>query len=209
MNRPIKCAAMSATIAVSLVCSGCGGGGGSASPAGESPTEPATGPELHFADDLEPVCRGTGAPFATPYDSARAGIHKTAMLSGADVDDLSETSSSLNPEWIVLFSDQTDEYAKVELVVCSIRTATAFVKECTGYESDGEATENVVQLYSATYQVEVREASTAAVLGQTTVEAEATDCPGFVFFDADGNSEDWFEEDAQAIIDFAKPFVVT
>jgi hypothetical protein len=190
------------------VLAGCGGGdGGDAG--GEAEGDGGGDVEQHFPDDLEPVCRGTGAAFSTPYDPATPGIHTTVMLSGADVDDLLETSSSLNPEWVPLFSDQSDEYAKTQLVVCALRTGSSLVQECTGYESDGEATDNVVKLYTATYQVELRAATTAELIDSTTIEAQATDCPSFVMFDADSNTKDWYEDASDEIIDFVKPHVVT
>jgi hypothetical protein len=188
------------------------GGGDDAGDAGDGDGDGGGGGgdvTLHFPDDLEPVCRGTGASFATPYDAAAPGIHTTVMLSGDDIDALTETSSSLNPEWIPMFSDQSDEYAKTQLVVCALRTASSLVQECTGYESDGEATDNVVMLYSATYQVELRAATTAELIDSTTIEAQATDCPSFVMFDADSNTKDWYEDAYGEIIDFVKPHVVT
>jgi hypothetical protein len=209
MQRSATIRRMTGAVVLVLALAACGGGSDSGAGGEPSDSGADTSVTLHFPDDLEPVCRGTGAAFATPYDPAAAGIHTTVMLAGADVDDLSETSSSLNPEWIPTFSEASDEYASTQLVVCSLRTASVLAEECTGYESDGESTDNVVHLYSATYQFELRAATTAEVLGQTTVEAAATECPSFVMFDADSNSEDWYEDADDQIIDFVKPYVVT
>ena len=81
---------------------------------------------------------------------------------------------------------------------------TTLVEECTGYQTDGVDTGNVVNLYSADYAVSVHEATTGKELGATTITATATECPTYVTF-TDGEKEtDWYQTDDGAITDAAK-----
>ena len=83
------------------------------------------------------------------------------------------------------------------------------MQECTGYESDGVETGNVVNLYSADYDVSIHAATTGEELGRTTVSAIGTECPMFVSFSEGETTRDWFETDAEAVAAFARPFVET
>ena len=136
----------------------------------------------HFDSDFAQVCRGTGVDWAVPYDAAVTGPHKVVVLQGPNESDLSSISTG-NAEWDVLFDSASDAYAKVELVACAIRTGEQFSQTCTGYKKDGVDTGNTVDYYSATYDVTLRAATTAEVLGETSVTAEADQCPMLVFFD--------------------------
>ncbi len=165
--------------------------------------------EQMFPSDFEPACRNNPVTGATPYDPARAGIHKVVLLAGTSVDDLSEGFLDLPSEWMILFDTESDQYATAELVLCVVRTTTTLVKECTGYESDGVETDNVVKLYSAEYDVSAHEATTGAEVGRSTVSAIADECPMFVSFTEGERTRDWFETDAAAVAAFARPFAET
>ncbi len=203
------------TLAALSAVPGCGGGDddadepGIGEPSAVSAAPTVAAASQHFSTDFEPVCRGTGAEFATPYDPAVAGVHPTLMLQGADVDDLVESTAGLNPEWTVMFDATADAYAEVELVVCSVRTAAVLTQTCTGYQDEGVDTGNTVDLYAATYAVTVRVARTAEVLAETTVDTPGDECPMFVMFTEGESSTEWYDEDGQAVIDFVKPFAAT
>jgi hypothetical protein len=177
-------------VAAAGVAAGCGGGDDDAEGADVDTAEPAddgspaTLPPAsqHFDSDFAQVCRGTGAEWATPYDPAQAGPHKVVVLQGPNESDLLSISTG-NTEWDVLFDAASDAYAEVELVACAIRVSEVLEQTCTGYENDGVETGNTVEYYSSTYEVTLRAATTAEVLGETTVEAVADTCPMLVFFD--------------------------
>lgn len=143
----------------------------------------------HFDSDFAQVCQGTEADWATPYDPTVSGPHKVVVFQGPDEGDLTSIATG-NTEWDVLFDETTDAYADVELVACAIRTGEELAQTCAGYADDGVETGNTVDYYSATYDVTLREATTAKVLGETTVEAPADTCPMLVFFDEGETTKD-------------------
>jgi hypothetical protein len=163
-------------------------------------------PTKMFPTDFEPACRSNPVAGATAYSATTPGVHKLVVLTGKDTNQLDEAYLDLPTEWTILFNEATDEYAKAELVLCVVRTSATLAEECTGYESDGEDTGNVVQLYSAEYAVSMHEATTGKELGATAISAEATECPGFVMFSSDEDSKDWFETNDAAVAEFARPF---
>lgn len=174
-------------LACVVIATGCGGDDDSAGSTQEdavteSGSDTEAMPLQHFDSDFGQVCRGTGTDWATPYDPATTGPHKVVVLQGPNESDLLPVSTG-NAEWDVLFDAASDAYAEVELVVCAIRTGDVLEQTCTGYESDGVETGNTVDYHSATYAVTLRAATTAEVLGETTVEAVADTCPMLVFFD--------------------------
>lgn len=162
-----------------------------------------------FASDFEPACRNSPVAGATAYDATRPGIHKVVVQSGTDTDEMNEGFLDLPAEWTILFDAATDQYATAELVLCVVRTNATLVEECTGYESDGTETDNVVNLYSADYDVSVHEATTGAELGATTIAAVAEECPLYVTFTEGEKTTDWYVTDDGAVTDFARQFVET
>ncbi|MBP6489465.1 MAG: hypothetical protein KAY11_19855 [Ilumatobacteraceae bacterium] len=212
-HRNTRLLALVAATAIALA--GCGsdggGGGGSGTAGGGGGGGGGETTQLvqMFASDFEPACRNNPVEGATPYTPATPGIHKVVTQQGTDADELNEGFLDLPSEWTILFDAATDQYATAELVLCVIRSTTTLVEECTGYQTDGVDTGNVVNLYSADYAVSVHEATTGKELGATTITATATECPTYVTF-TDGEKEtDWYQTDDGAITDFARPFVET
>ena len=160
-----------------------------------------------FPTDFEPACRSNPVTRSTAYSPAVSGIHPLVAFSGESIDQLDEAYLDIPTEWTIVFSDATDEYAKAELVLCVVRTSATLVEECTGYESDGQATDNVVHLYSAEYALSMHEAATGKELGSTAITANPTECPSFVMFTDGESSKDWYEKNDAAIAEFARPFV--
>ena len=185
-------AVLVATLALAACSSGDSGGGANSS--------------KMFPADFEPACRAHPVVGATAYNAATPGIHPLVVLAGQDTNQLDEAYLDIPTEWTIVYNDATDEYAKAQLVVCVVRTDATLAQECTGYESDGKDTGNVVQLYSAEYAVSVHEATTGKELGATAITAEATECPGFVMFSEGEDSKDWYETNDAAIAEFARPF---
>ena len=175
VNRPFPLVA--AALAGALLLAACGGSDDGDGGVGGGGAADTTTLSQMFSTDFEPACRNNPVAGATPYDPTRTGIHKLVLLDGASVDELSEGFLDIPTEWTILFDAATDQYATAELVVCSIRITTTLVQECTGYQTDGVDTGNVVQLYSADYDVSVHAATTGAELGRTTVSAIGTECP--------------------------------
>jgi hypothetical protein len=168
---------------VMLLVGACGGGDDdpAADAGGDSTTLSPT--SQHFDSDLTQVCRGTGVDWAKPYDPATTGPHKVVVFQGPDETDLTSVMTG-NAEWDVLFDAATDAYAEVELVACAVRTSDELAQTCTGYENDdGTDSGNTVEYHSVTYGVTLRDATTADVIDETTIEAEADVCPMLVYFD--------------------------
>jgi hypothetical protein len=173
-----------ALLAVAILAS-CGGdrGGNAGSDAnGGAGTQAAQASQL-FPDNFKGVCSGATVSTATAYDP-RATAHK-ALYFATYRDDLLDQSSSLPPDWTILFSANGDALRGIDLVACARRTAARQVKVCDGYQNHGAPTQNRVNWHSATYELSVREARTGRQLAQTTVEATASACPMFQSFDSD------------------------
>jgi hypothetical protein len=168
--------------------------------------ETAAAASLLFPDSFKGVCSGAGVSNATAYDPA-GKAHK-ALYFATYQDDLMDQSSSLPPDWTVLFSPDRDALAAIDLVVCARRTAAQEVKVCDGFEDDGKPTQNKVRWHTATYELSVSEAKTGKQLATTTVEATDADCPMFWSFDGDADTEDGYASlSDSAVADFLRPHI--
>ena len=158
--------------------------------------------EQIFDDDLESVCRGAGEARATAYSSTEPGVHPVAVFEGVDPD-YSRAVTPVPEAWTVSF----EALDQIQLVACVNRTAATLSQDCVGYTDDaGVDTGGVVHYYGATYEVVLREATTAAEAGRTTIEAPAEACPTYVYFGED-LGVDWYETNPEAIEAFLAPFV--
>lgn len=164
----------------------------------------------HFDSDLHPVCRGTGAAWATAYDPAASGARKVVLLEGDSESDLSDSSTWLNQEWQVLFDATADRYAEVSLVVCAIRTDAELAETCTGYTDDDDPSwEGTVDVYVSPIAVTVRDATTAEVLAETTLDAPESDCPMFGMFDEGDPSSEDHQVDYDGLNEFLTEYATT
>lgn len=133
--------------------------------------------------DLQAVCSGATASRATAFDP-QAQSHKVILFSPLN-GSLVEDTSMLPTDWMVQFNQSSDAYAKIDLVACIQVTDEQPLKECTGYEDNGAATANKVNLQSATYSLSMRSAVTAKELGRTELSTADDTCPMFMSFDDD------------------------
>ncbi len=192
-----------AAVILALGLAGCSDDGGDDGGSGGDGTAQDT---PLFPDDFKGVCQGATVSAATAYDEAAAS-HK-ALYFAAYEDDLTDRSANLPPDWTVLFEAEGNALEAIDLVLCAERTAEVLVQECTGYEDDGEDTGNTVIWHTATYEVSVRAATTGQVLAQETMEATDEECPTFVFFDEEGDTEEMYAEVPEDdLIEYFKPFV--
>jgi hypothetical protein len=139
-------------------------------------------PDVNILTDFADVCRGTSLPGATPYDPARSGVHPVRYAIG-EHPSYDDVIASMPTQW----DPVTGQEFTTELVACIARTTATPVQTCEGYEDDGQATGNVVELYDATYDVRLLAATTGDEIATTTIEATSGDCPMLFFFDPDEN----------------------
>lgn len=165
-----------------LMVAGCGGSDGDASSGdgsgvtvGDGGTDGAAElPTSLFSEaDLAPVCRGTGIPEATPFQ-AGAGVHPVAVLGGEDPE-YGLLSVTLPDGW----TPEIGEVATAELVACANRVAATESELCEGFEDEESGLAWAVQTHDATWEVTLREATTAEIVAEMTFEAEADGCPVF------------------------------
>src|SRR4051794_34383961 len=140
-------------VAVMAATAGCANQGGIPT-GGPAPAAPAK----LFADDFRGACGGATVSRATPYEAA-APSHKTILFSPSG-NRLVEDTSTLPADWMVQFDANADAYAAVDTVVCEEVQSDHSIKECSGYQDDGQDTANRVDLRGATYTVSVHEAVT-------------------------------------------------
>ena len=195
------------TVMVMMLVGACGGGDDDSAANAEGGSTSLAPASQHFDSDLAQVCRGTGVDWATPYDPATTGAHKVVVFQGPDETDVTPVATG-NAEWDVVFDSATDAYAAVELVACAVRTSDELTQTCTGYKNDdGTDSGNTVEYLSATFEVTLRAATTAAVVDQTTIEAEADGCPMLVYFDeGESTKTEYANVDADA---FLLPYATT
>lgn len=175
---------------------------------GDAPAASASEPKAQlFPEDFKGVCSGAGVSRAAAYDPAKKP-HKAVYFESWK-DDLTDSSTSLPPDWTVQFTADGDAYAAVDLVACARRTAEKEVKLCDGYKSGDKPTNNKVRWHTATYALSVMEAKTGRKIAETTVEATDSDCPMFQNFDGDNQTVDGYASPSDsAVADFLKPHVV-
>jgi hypothetical protein len=159
-----------------------------------------------FAEDFRGVCKGATVSRATGYD-ATAPAHKVVLFSSYD-GDLIEDTSTLPEDWMVQFDVNGDAYAKVDTVACVEVKDEQPLKECTGYQNDGQDTQNEVDLRLATYTVSMHEAMTGKELGTTELDGTDDSCPTVVSFDNDSQTKVYDSPPSNDdLIAFLKPFV--
>ena len=192
-------------LAVLASCGDKGGSsaGGDANAGAGAPTAQAT---PLFPDNFKGVFSGATVSTATAYNP-QAASHKVLYFA-THRDDLTDRSSSLPPDWTVLFSANGDALRAVDLVACARRTAARQVKVCDGYQNHGSPTQNQVRWHTATYELSLREARTGRQLAQTTLEATTETCPMFMNFDNDTETVDAYASlSDSAVADFLRPHI--
>src|SRR4051812_47201162 len=114
-----------------LTLAGCGSGGGNKAAGvvnGGSATQAAAAPAGQlFPDNFKGVCSGASVSAATAYVPG-SKAHK-ALYFGTYKDDFSDHSSSLPADWTVQYSQTTDAFKAIDLVVCAKRIAAQEVKD--------------------------------------------------------------------------------
>jgi hypothetical protein len=204
-------APLAAAILTLPTLAGCGSGGGNKSAGlvnGGSATQAAAAPAGQlFADNFKGVCSGASVSAATAYVPG-SKAHK-ALYFGTYKDDFSDHSSSLPADWTVQYSQTSDAFKAIDLVVCAKRIAAREVKVCDKYKTDGKPSQNKVRWHTATYELTAWEAKTGKKLAQTNLEATDMDCPMFESFSSDSETLDDYASPSQAAVaDFLRPHVV-
>ncbi|MGI9602544.1 MAG: hypothetical protein ACR2QE_11710 [Acidimicrobiales bacterium] len=187
-------------VLMALVVAGCGGSDGDSGDDASSDDGADVGADDTATDtddlptalitesDFAPVCRETGIAEATAF-TAGPGVHKVAVLGGEDPE-YGLISVSLPDGWEAGFEDLSE----VQLVACANRVAATESELCEGYEDEG--LEWSIQTYDATWEITLRDATTAEVVAETTLEAVADGCPVVSFYS---------EGDPSPVSDFATP----
>ncbi len=206
--RPLALAAL--VLALAGACSSNGttatgsGGGGNSGGGGGGATTSSFQAKL-FDTDFKAVCNGASQSKAAAYDAKATGVHPVLLFAGKG--DERVQKSGLPADWTIEWAADKDALAGIQLVACAERTGETFVKDCTGYESKGTATGNVVKLYDATYKVTVFAAATGKPVTDTTLTAKGKECPMFATFKSDEHTKDEYAFDLDAVQTFLKPLV--
>jgi hypothetical protein len=171
----------------------------------DQPAQTAAPPPLS-SDSFRSSCQGASLSRAKAYDKA-APAHKVVYFETYK-DHLLEFPKELPEDWQVPIEATPEQYANVDLVVCSVRTADTFVKKCDGYKDDaGKATDDIVNVHDATYKLAVHEATSGKELAATTVDAHQDGCPTKVTFDAGAHTLEYYAAPApEKVVAIAKPF---
>ncbi|MCP5025837.1 MAG: hypothetical protein GY929_06090 [Actinomycetia bacterium] len=205
--------ALSLLFALALLTTACGGGSDSDGADGSGNADPSTdsgssdedagSTSLFSETDFAPVCRETGISNATDYSEAATGLSKMVILEGTDPD-YGFSVVTLPDGWETSFEDIED----TELVACLNRVSASPAELCEGYKDDDSDTEWSIQLHDTEYQLTVREATTAAIVAESSFSAPAEDCPMISFF-SEGDDVpvlDYDTPDAEIEV-FLRPFV--
>lgn len=125
--------------------------------------------------DLKGVCYGIPEPRAAAYVKTPGVVSPTSFLGRRNENDwYSKISSSDFEPW------KSEEAAAYQIVVCATETSRTKKKEC---KFDDKEPIHLLDLYSAAYDVTIRETRTAKVLVTKPVKQEADGiCPTMYFF---------------------------
>ena len=200
--------ALPLTLIALLAASGCGSDDDSADTPAVTDASATADAEVSademFDTDYEQVCRDTGQPRAAEY-VAGPGVHPILVLTSDDGTDFMGASPTLPEGWAATFPD----LEQAQLVGCIVRTAATPVELCEGYEDDDTGAQWSVQTHDVTYEYTVRNARTAEVLGRSTFEVPAGQCPMFSMHSSDDPDPDPYYpniSDGEAEL-FVRPFV--
>ncbi len=161
-----------------------------------------------FDTDFLGACDGVGHPMATAYDTTAGTISPVVVLAGEGTA-MYGRSFVVRDAWTRQWTQENPlALAEVQLVVCAEKTSATPVQECTGYEVDGQVTDDVVILNEVTYEVSLREALTGAEVAATTVVANDGECPMYVTFTEGESSVEHDSFDDEAIQAFVEPYVL-
>ncbi len=170
-------------------------------------------PETEDVSALLAVCTsGTSVPSAPAYVPSSKAVHPIRLFQGPATD-LVDTSDSLASD--LTLPQRTD---LVELVACSTRIEVELVNVCTGYgkirtggplAGGRQETENKVELYTASYDVEIREVKTGKVVGETKrIHAFDVACPLTFEFASDYEVGKYYATNTAAIDEYLRPLVI-
>ncbi|HSV38185.1 MAG TPA: hypothetical protein VLI04_05445 [Nocardioidaceae bacterium] len=192
-------------LAAAIVMTSCGGDNRDGDHSADgTPADTPTAVPL-FPDDFESVCSGATQPRAADYSTTET--HKAVYFETYE-DALLEQSSQLPSDWTVVFDENSDAYAAVDVVGCGVRTAEKLAEECPGYTDEETGTEGTVNWYTGTYELTAYEAKTGIPMGTTTIEADDVECPMFATFDEGESEIDMYDGPTEEeIAKFLKPFV--
>jgi hypothetical protein len=181
---------------VPLLALGCGTKSAPADPPDAGPPSPPL-----RAADLAPVCTGKGEPRAKPFAKDGTSLRPIAVFSQWD---RYATPKLDHPH--ILNDLLAESAAAYELVACVARTAEGGSRTCQ-YETTKNRQRRDLTVFGATYEITVREATTAAVLATRTLTLPTPACPvGHTFKDV--LDDKLYPDAGYAVADLAKTFVV-
>lgn len=175
-------------------------GGAAGGEAGELP---------NFESDFDRICNTqVGFSGATPLSSG-PGPRPVVLMQETDGGLFITSSADLPEGWALEtdddFEDNSD-LAPAELVACSrIAERSPNGTSCDFETDDGEVTS--LALVDVTYQLDVYEAATGALVGSSSIDAASTDCPSFLLI-SEGDTEELNTPSADDYVAALSPFVL-
>lgn len=177
-------------------------GAASTAAEGDAPVIEEDDTPIFSESEFAPVCRGTGQVKATAFDQ-ESELSPLVVLSGEDPE-YSFSVAQLPDGWTTAF----ETYEDTQLVACLARVAAEAVELCEGYEDTDSGIEWSVQTHDTTWEVTLREATTAEVVAQETFEVPASGCPMFSSYtEGDPDPVMNYDEPSADLEVFLKPFV--
>lgn len=148
--------------------------------------------------DLDRVCYGFPETRAAAYDKTPGKVSPTILFTRVNDNaryNSSTSDSDLKP-WLA------ESAARYQLVLCATEKSRTKKKEC---KFDDTQPVHLLDMYSATFDVTLREAKTAKVLATKVVTEEASAvCPTMWFFKSPHDSD--VPSAVKPIMDFTRPF---
>jgi hypothetical protein len=150
--------------------------------------------------DLEKVCGEAAEARAKPYDAKAPGIHPLVIFArDSDSDKYNTSNISMLDEWT------TEKAADYELVACVTKKSRNKVRECV---FDDKKPTRYLEIYEATYDIAIHEASTGKKLTSKTVALgpSIVGCPTMWMFNKEREASD--PRFTYPLINLAKSFVM-
>jgi hypothetical protein len=185
-----------------MMAAACGKGDGTDATPTATPTFSAKPPpERPLQErDLEKVCGEAAEARAKPYDAKAPGIHPLVIFArDSDAEQYHASNISMLDEWT---AEKATDY---ELVACVTKKSRNKVKECV---FDDKKPTRYLEIYEATYDIAIHEASTGKKIASKTVALgpSIVGCPTMWMFNKEREASD--PRFTYPLINLAKPLVM-
>ena len=155
-----------------------------------------------LTNDYIQVCSGIPVEGSTEYKKEEGKISSVYLFSRDDENgQFKKRFATLPKEW----EPKWDKANEIQLVACVTRKIGNKKEDCK-FKIEGK--QYILELYDATYEFKLYEASTGKLISTETKELKSEKCPMYHMFTKSKFKDVKFPKYKQQILEFLKPFVI-